>query len=75
MFNCFPDADARAKAWVGLGLATPLLTPLMFTVQGEQNIDDIHVFKVQLVHASQIDQYRIIQQVCMSFTHIKSSVM
>ena len=24
MFNCFPDADARAQARVGLGLATPL---------------------------------------------------
>ena len=25
MFNCFPDADARAQAHVGPGLATPLL--------------------------------------------------
>ena len=24
MFNCFPDADARAQARVGPGLATPL---------------------------------------------------
>ena len=24
MFNCFPDADAWAQAWVGPGLATPL---------------------------------------------------
>ena len=26
MFNCFPDADARAQAQVGPGLATPLHT-------------------------------------------------
>ena len=28
MFSCFPNADARAQAQVGPGLATPLLKKL-----------------------------------------------
>ena len=28
MFNCFPDTDAQAHAWVGPGLATPLMCTL-----------------------------------------------
>ena len=30
MFNCFPDADARAQARVGPGLATPLAVVTRF---------------------------------------------